>query len=411
MTENDLLRASPAKLAELARFYGLRPSGPRGIYQARKSATHPLTRQEHYFKYSTGTADLRTALLRAVPRVEDFLARVQTHLEAPVRSSSTRLGLGALEQAYLSAPTVRASASVRARNWADLERILRIVHPDLDLAHADVGVINRELAKEYQRRRLAQIEAEAGGNKLRIEAGRRACNSTLAHAQSVFSRAALEDYHEMRLPAGVHDFRAALPVAARRQEAPEQIPAATVRAILDDLEARRTSEPGTWAAAMLMLWGGLRNKDALHARRSWLTREEHGYRLRLAPTADYTPKGSSGDVLLPLDIGAALLALPAPEAKVVPLGAPDPHLVPAATPTARHQACYRAVGALLKRHGVAAEAGKVAYRLRKYFLAAVAAQQGRAVAAAAARHAPGAHGSVLEAHYIGPPRMVKPIAL
>lgn len=417
MTENDLLRASPSKLSELARFYGLRQAGERSIWIARKSATHPLTHKQHFFKFSTQTADLRTALLRAVPKVEEFLASVQTHLEAPVRSSSGRLALTDLEKAYLAAPTVRASAAVRKRNWADLERILRLVHPDVDVRIADVGLINRELAKEYQRRRLAQIEADAKGNKLTIEAGKRALNSTLAHAQSIFSRAALEDYHTLRLPAGVHDFRAALPVKARRQEPPQQISDAVIAAVRAAVDELRATAPATWAAFQLMLWGGLRNVDAYHARHSWLVREENVFRLMLVPTADYTPKATSGDVVLPLEIGEALLALPQPEQKIVSLAdgqKPDPYLVPAEHATARHEACYRAVGALLKAHGVTAEHGKVAYRLRKYFLAKVDAQQGRAVAEAAARHAPSAHPgsvSVLEAHYVGPTKMQKPIAL
>lgn len=417
MTENDLLRASPSKLAELARFYGLRPVGARAIYWVRKSATHPLTQRQHYLKWSTQTADLRTALLRAVPRVEDFLSRVQTHLEAPVRSTSGRLPLAELRDAYLSAPTVRASAAVRRRNWADLCRILRAVHGD-DLAEerGDVGMINRELAKEFQRRRLAEIDATAKGNRLLIESGKRALNSTLAHAQSIFSRAALEDYHAMRLPASVHEFKAALPVQARRQEPPQQIPDTVLAEIRAAVDSLHDTAPATWAAFQLMLWGGLRNIDAYHARRSWLVREEHGYRLLLVPTSDYTPKASSGDVVLPSDMVDRLLALPQPDQRIVTLAdgrSPDPHLVPAAHPTARHKACYRSVNQLLKAHGITPEAGKIAYRLRKFFLAKVDAQQGRAIAEAAARHAPTSRlaGSVLEAHYIGPAKMQKPIAL
>lgn len=413
MTENDLLRASPAKLSELARFYGLRPSGTRAIWIARKSATHPLTHKQHYFKFSTQTADLRTALLRAVPKVEDFLARVQTHLEAPVRSATGRLTLAELEKAYLAAPTVRASASVRKRNWADLVRIVRLVHgAELATESADVGVITRELAKEYQRRRLAQVEAESKGNKLAIEAGKRAMNSTLAHAQSVFSRAALEDYHALRLPPCVRDFADALPVAARKQEAPTQLTDAAVAAMLAKLAEFKLAEPAAWAAFSLMLWGGLRNVDAFHARRSWLAKEDAGYRLHLVPTEDYLPKGSSGSVILPAHVVDEILALPRPAAKVVEWPTEgrkdDPYLVPAPHKTARHDACYRTINAWLKGNGVAEDAGKVAYRLRKYFLRKVADQQGRLMAQIAGRHAAAA---TTEAHYIGAAQMQKPIAL
>jgi hypothetical protein len=201
MTENDLLRASPSKLQELAKFYGLRLQGKRNLWVCRKSASHPLTKKQHFFKWSTQTADLRTALLRAIPKVEDFLSQIQTHLAAPVRSTNNQFSMGELKTCYLDAPTVQATPASRKRNWGDLERIVRIVHgAESDPASMSVGVINRELAKEYQRRRLAQIEVGAKGDMLAIEAGKRAMNSTLAHAQSVFSRQALEDFHALRLP-------------------------------------------------------------------------------------------------------------------------------------------------------------------------------------------------------------------
>lgn len=414
MTENDVLRASPAKLNELARFYGLRTNGAQKVYWVRKSATHPLTRKQHFFKWSTQTADLRTALVRAVPKVEDFLARVQTHLEAPVRSASGRLTLAALEKAYLCAPTVRASAAVRKRNWSDLVRIVKLVHgAAIEVETADVGVVTRELAKEYQRRRLAQVEIEAKGNKLASESGKRAMNSTLAHAQSVFSRAALEDYHELRLPASVRDFADALPVAARRQEEPQPLTATLVADLLAKVEGLKAESPAAWVVFELMLWGGLRNVDALHARRSWLVREDAGYRLSMVPTEDYTPKGRSGSVVLPHNVVEEILALPqASAARIVELPTEgkrdDPYLVPAATKTLRHNACYRTLNDWLKKHGVDEEASKTAYRLRKYFLRKVADQQGRLMAQLAGRHA---DQSTTDDHYIGAPKMQKPIAL
>jgi hypothetical protein len=408
MTENDLLRASPAKLTELAKFYGLREHGKRKLWLCRKAVTHPLTKQQHYLKFSTQTVDLRTAILRAVPRVEDFMAKIQTHLEAPVRSANGHLSLARLEELYLAAPTVQASAVSRRRNWADLLRIVRLVHgAGLEPAAVEVSLINRELAKEYQRRRMAEVQAEAKGDLLAIEAGKRAMNSTLAHAQSVFSRHALEDYHEHRLPPCVRDFADALPVKARRQEEPAPLTDALVSEILGKVGALKVESPAAWAALQLMLWGGLRNTDCMHARRSWLAKEGDCYRLRLVPTADYMPKGRSGSVMLPAAVVDDLLALPAPADVVVELEK-DPLLVPAANKTARHRAIYRDLNVWLRAAGVGEEASKVAYRLRKYFLSKVADQQGRLMAQLAGRHADLA---TTEQHYIGAPRMTKPITL
>lgn len=404
MTESDVLRLSINKLNELAKFYGLQTVGKQNVYWCRKCATHPHTRRQHYLKFSTRTPDLRTAILRAVPRVEDWLAGIEAEVAPAVRSpGQARVTLGMLEAHYLAAPTVRASKHSRGRNFADMVRVVEKVHGvEFKWRVADVAIIGRELAKEYQRRRLAEIEATAAGDLLAIEAGKRALNSTLAHAQSVFSRAALEDFHALRLPVGVREFADALPVKARKLEAPAALGPAVVQAIIEGRAKLRADDPGAWAVVTLMLWGGLRNVDCLHARRSWMVEEAAGWRVAMVPTADYTPKGSSGSVVLPAEIGAELLALPGG-----PVVETDPHLVPGRNPTDRVAACYRRANAWLKGCGLGKESSKRAYRLRKHFLRLVAEQQGRGAAVAAARHAD--QGQTLAAHYVGVEQMAAPV--
>lgn len=404
MTESDVLRLSINKLNELARFYGLVIVGKRNVWWCRKCATHPHTRARHYLKWSTGTPDLRTALVRAVPRVEEFLAGIEAEVAPAVRSpGQARVTVAKLRETYLAAPTVRANRATRERNLADLERVIAKVHGEgFNVAGADVAIVGRELAKEYQRRRLVELDAAAGGDKLAIEAGKRALNSTLAHAQSVFSRAAMEDLHGLRLPAGVREFADAMPVKARRQEEPAALGPGVVGAVLAGLPALRVADPGAWAVVSLMLWGGLRNVDCLRARRSWLVSEPAGWRLNLVPTADYTPKGSSGSVLLPAEVGQAIIDLPA--GALVEM---DPYLVPGRTATDRMGACYRRANAFLQGCGVGKESAKRAYRLRKHFLRLVVEQQGRGAAVAAARHAD--QGQTLAAHYVGREQMAAPV--
>ena len=72
--------------------------------------------------------------------------------------------------------------------------------------------------------------------------------------------------------------------------------------LLAKVETMRGEDPGAWTAFQLMTWGGLRNKECLHARESWL--EEipgaGAWRLQLKPAADFRPKGNSRHVVLPV---------------------------------------------------------------------------------------------------------------
>jgi integrase len=186
-----------------------------------------------------------------------------------------------------------------------------------------------------------------------------------------------------------------------------------VAGLLAAADTLLTADPGAWVAFELMTWGGLRNKEAYHARESWLEPITAGsppavtsYRLSMKPTKDFIPKGNSRAVILPANIAAAILALQ--PAKNPVTDKKDDHLVPADHESDRHDAVYRRLNAWLKKQGVDEEAGKLAYRLRKYFLAKVAEQQGLMFAQAAAGHS---KLSTTQDHYIGKPKMTSPIAL
>jgi integrase len=82
--------------------------------------------------------------------------------------------------------------------------------------------------------------------------------------------------------------------------------------------------------------------------------------------------------------------------------------VPAKHETDRREGVYRRLNTWLRERGVTSDAGKIAYRLRKYFLNKVAEQQGTLFAQAAAGHS---SLQTTESHYIGKPKMAKPIKL
>jgi hypothetical protein len=404
----SLATAPHKRLVELADYYGLEQVGLRKTWWVRKTATNRLTGRVEALKLSLRTVDLRDALRKAIPEVEAFLTRAKSQAAPVVSVRQGKVVLADLEKAYLAAPTVRANKKTRALNWAELERIFKVVHPEVVFASASVEMIDRELAKAWQRARLAEIDAEFPGDVVAQEAAKRGMNSKLAHAQSVFSRHALEDFIVLRLPDCVKGFAEALPVKARAQEEPEQITDEILLMVRQQAERLLETNAAAWVTFQLMLWGGLRPIDCLHARRGWLRPLGECYRVMLVPNGSYTPKGRSGDVVIPASVLDRVLALTEiPVGEVAEVSALR-HLVPGKTPTARENAIYRELNVWLKGLGIGTESNKVAYRLRKYFLSKLKEQQGLAMAALAARHA---STVTTELHYVGKPKMVSPITL
>lgn len=353
------------------------------------------------------------------------------------RTSKPAATLGEIFKAYRAAPTVHANPDTRERNIADLERMVQTVKGDaFDVENASCEILTKQLVKEWQQARQGiiatafageltkeQIAAEAPATRrmlerlksdlAAVEAAKRSLNSLLTHVQSLFSAEARDDYGALYLPPNIEEFATALPVAARKAEEPVQLSDQFVSGLLAAIAGLLETDPGAWVAFQLMTWGGLRNKEVFHARAAWLEPVTAGippaitsYRLSMKPTKDFLPKGNSRAVLVPKDIAEAILALQ--PAKDPATGEQDDHLVPAAHQTDRQDAAYRRLNIWLKAQGVNEEAGKLAYRLRKYFLAKVAEQQGIMFAQAA-----GGHSSrrTTEEHYVGKPKMKAPINL
>jgi hypothetical protein len=412
MHQKDLLSLSTASMArinELAAYCNLRKVGTRGVWWVRKSATSPVTRKEYFFKKSMGTADLRTAVIRALPQVEDFLVRA-TNPDGPLGATSGEYAtLGQLFAAYRAAPTVKANEATRERNVGDFKRLVKLARgDDFDVELASTVIIAKPLAKDYQSRRLAAAGKEHGDNLAALEATKRAINSTLKHAQSLFSREAMDDYGAMRLPATLREFAEALPVPAKKAAEPAQLQDGFVQGLMAAMTVHKAVDAAVWVTFQLFVWGGLRNIECLHARRGWLEKIPAGYRLQLQPSGDFLPKGRNTSRVLPGPIVEELLALVAVPADMKDEEKKLLHLVPALNVTDRHDAVYRRLNDWLRDQGVGEDAGKIAYRLRKYFFKKVEEQQGLMLALAA--HG-GGQLSTLTDHYIGIPRMAAPITL
>lgn len=328
------------------------------------------------------------------------------------RTKKNPATLGEIFALYRTAPAVRAAAGSRERNIGDLERMVRLVKGETcNVEGTSSAALTRQLVKEWQVKRLEEIVARTADDAAAEQASRRGVNSTLKHVQSLFSREALDDYHSLYLPPNIAEFANALPVAARKQEEPESLADELVQRLLTAAAELRKVDGSAWSAFTLMTWGGLRNKECLYARENWLEEIPAGYRLQLRPADDFMPKGNSRAVILPAAIGVELLAgVAAGPQPVAPVdGKPvSRHLVPAKNHTDRQVAIYRRLNLWLRLQGVTTEAGKFAYRLRKYFLKKVQEQQGLLFAQAA-----GGHSSLATTmdHYTGRPKMSEPIKI
>ena len=319
--------------------------------------------------------------------------------------------LGEIFACYRKAPTVRANATTREHNLSDLARAVRLVRgPGFDVEAMSSADLTKAFVKQWQALRLGAATVECAGDLAALEAAKRTMNSLLTHMQSLFSREARDDYGALYLPPNVAEFATALPVAARKQEAPRQLSDEAVTELWAAAEDLAKTDFAAWTVFQLMTYGGLRNKECAHAQTGWLERVKLGYRLEMKPTADFLPKGNSRAVILPADVVEPILAaVTAANADRARAELPaDPHLVVAKNKTDRDEACYRRINLWLKARGVGEDAGKVAYRLRKFFLNKVSEQQGIMLAQAAAGHS---SMQTTQDHYTGRPQMQQPVRL
>ena len=385
-----------------------KPKGRGGIWYFHKRVNGKKEFLGRKTPFSLDTRDLavaktkRDALLRAGNGAE--IDRVLG------RDNRAAAKLGVIFAAYRKAPTVRANEDTRERNIADCVRMVKALRGgSCVVEELGCDILTKAMVKEWQSLRLAAAVKDCAGDLAALEAAKRTINSLLTHVQSLFSAEAIDDYGHLYLPPNIAEFAAALPVAARKQEEPTQLTDDAVAGLLGQIAELKKDDQGAWAAFQLMTWGGLRNKECLHARKSWLEAIPRvgAYRLAMKPTEDFLPKGNSRATVIPAAIADEILAL-LPIAPLEGAEQPDDHLVTGKTFTDRNEAIYRRLNAWLKSHGVGADGGKIAYRLRKYFLAKVAEQQGVMLAQAAAGHA---SMRTTEDHYIGRPKMAEPIKL
>lgn len=375
MLLQDLRTASATKLAALCQFYGIRQQGVRQFWGARKCATSP-TGKVHYFKASSHTVDLRLAMHRLIPLVEQFVARVQSGKAMSLTVGGEAAPLGAIEEVYLRAAT--CSRATRLKNINDLRAMVETVHQDVEFEQLTAGVLDGRWVRQWQLQAKERAEATHLPHDVEAcERAKRGANARYRRARSVFSRGMLRAYEDAGLvvPATVREFAQQGFLKAKEAPPPAMIDDATERAIDQALPALKLERPGAWAAYLLMRYVGLRNVEAVAAQWRWLRETADGQCwIDVVTRGEFAPKGRDGWVRMD---GALVEALRSVRAEPADPQGQD-YLIPGKDLTDRRAAAYRDLGAWLVARGVERHNGKLAYRLRgsaitRVFLAAAAA--------------------------------------
>lgn len=381
--DTDILRMTPAKLAAAARFLGLVQRGKRGVWVMRKSVCDPRTHTERPCKFSTRTADLKAAVLRASQRWETHEAQVLGASHLPTLGNSG--GWASLESIALHYERAAScSPSTRTKNLARLEAMLRDLYPDKLFADLGAEALDGRAVRIWQLARKEQAERDHLPNDpAGCEQAKRGANAQYRQARSVFSAAMLRSYADagLRLPPGVAEFARQGFLPAGKAPKSRQLSPEVVAKIARLLPRLRTVRPGTYAACVLMFSGALRNCECEAARWDWFHELASGdWQLDLQAQGTFKPKTDESDTPFVIFRREVVEALRSVQREG------DPHLVPAATDFQRHELCTRGLNKFLRACGVESIKGKVAYRLRGHAITAAILANGMRAGQELARH-------------------------
>lgn len=306
--------------------------------------------------------------------------------------------LGEIVDVYLARYQARVDCSrlSQMEYVSALGRCVRAVWPGKEWRKLRADVLTAELFRKAADARVAR-----GGDSREAQARARfTADRETKKVKALFSKAARTLFADagLRLP-DMTEWLEMPALGGYRRRGYE--PLATE--VVAEIERRawaelRVEEPATFACYLLMFRAGLRNGEALHARREWLQRRTYldkaGPRemwvVNVQESETWRPKGKRNrEVPIADDVAEALLAVAGPEWLVN---------VPEFWP--RLRVCRRRINAWL--HPMLPESAKryvgakISYLLRKHYGSLVLTQQGIEAAQSALGHR---HASTTQDHY------------
>jgi hypothetical protein len=326
---------------------------PQGNFYARREVNGKDRTQ------TLDTTDRATAIARARAWYDEIITAAATEKWATLdglRSRSPWASMGDICTRYTErAPTAaRIQPRTAAGNVSALRSLLRLATGSTSPDDLRADVLNENTIRTFIERSRAEGRSDTG------------TRSTLAQARSILAPSLAYLFADLKLP-DLTGWRVAIRLDSAADRGFTPIPEPIIAAMENAATALRSADPGTWSAYMLMARLGLRNSEVERARRSDIHTGADG---RSYLHVTFTKNDRTRQLYLAPDLESDLRAIS---------GAGE-HLIPARTPTERHNITHREINRFVTRF--LPDRRKKAYELRKWAGSIIWTRLGREAAAA-----------------------------
>jgi integrase len=326
-----------------------------------------LAGERHHLNLRTGC--LKTAARTAIDKARAALGE-QWDFVHRGRTQRGLIKLGEICERYLDQLAPRAAAITVVRNVPRFKSLVRIglgLKRGKCVDHLPASILDGDLVKQFQ---AAYVKGYPEGEA--AEARKRGANGMLADARSLFTKGIMADELYPDMP-DISKFilarhLPAVPVAFRYEAIEEW-----VEKLFANLPQLKLDDPAVYLYFRLCAVLGLRRREALEARKGWVTTRRGHRVIYIQPTDGWIPKGRrERKVPLPEDLYNDILLLSDSSEFIVPI----------ATRNANHKTNHGVSRRLnLWMTGLGWPFKKKAHELRRWFGAQVATQTGSLFAA------------------------------
>jgi integrase len=232
----------------------------------------------------------------------------------------------------------------------------------------NASVLTRSLITSFQNKRITS----AGDNYQKKESAKNSANSIIQQARSLFSKKliAQDAYSHLKLPDLMEFLRT--PLLKVQPKGYQPIEPQLIEAMNAAADELKITNAPLHLIHMLFLRMGLRNKEILHAKHSWIVPYHGSHGLAIITRNDFKPKGAPGIVPMPKDVYKLILKLKSDK---------HDYIIPAESATERYDLIYEDHSNWVKKF--IPDRQKTSYELRKHAGSIIATREKNIMAAQA----------------------------